>query len=110
MAEKNGRLAGKVAIVTGAATGIGRAIGDRFHAVLVDNGLLRKDEAREARGARARGRVFPHVQPYPRCPTIAQGQLWENRKFPVSKFWIPVVRLGPPLPFLALSSVCRARP
>ena len=49
--------------------------------------------------------MFPHVQPCPQCPTIAQGQLWENRKFPVSKFWIPVVRFGPPLPFLALSCV-----
>ena len=33
-----------------------KAIGDRFHAVLVDNGLLRKDEAREV-VARMRGRL-----------------------------------------------------
>ena len=32
---------------TVAALLMSKAIGDRFHAVLVDNGLLRKDEAAE---------------------------------------------------------------
>ena len=57
-----------------------------------------------ARGARASIQTtFPHAQTCPRCPTIAQVQFWENRKFSISKF--SVVRFGPALPFLGPSCV-----
>ena len=58
--------------------------------VLCHDNVMQPRKGSWARGARARGRVldaFPHVHLYPQCPTIAQGQVWENRKFAISKIW-----------------------